>query len=216
MSLTASRTCEILTSTKNGSSLAGTPMLTANIEVFISYSHDSSEHEARVLALADRLRAEGLNCIIDQYDDETPAEGWPLWMDKQIRNAEFVLMVCTQTYYRRVMGEEQPNKGLGARWEGNLILQHLYNRGVVNTKFIPVVFAESDTQHIPTPAQGATYYRVDKQEGYDALYSRLTGQPLTPKGAVGTIRKLSPRPRGTMQPTDDATLQPNLVHPYPL
>lgn len=186
------------------------------MNVFISYSHDSPQHAERVLALADRLRADGLNCIIDQYDDETPAKGWPLWMDRQIHKADFVLMVCTETYYRRVMGEEQPGKGLGARWEGHLILQHLYNRGVVNTKFIPVVFAETDTQYIPTPAQGATFYRPDTEEGYEALYRRLTNQPLTPKTSIGTIRKLPPRPRPSVPSSGSAPLQPNLAHPYPL
>jgi hypothetical protein len=34
--------------------------------VFISYSHDSPEHADRVLALADRLRAEGIDCHLDR------------------------------------------------------------------------------------------------------------------------------------------------------
>ena len=32
--------------------------------------------------------------------------------------ANFVLMVCTKTYQRRVLEQEQPGKGLGVRWEG--------------------------------------------------------------------------------------------------
>jgi hypothetical protein len=34
--------------------------------VFISYSHDSTEHSDRVLALSDRLRAEGVDAMIDR------------------------------------------------------------------------------------------------------------------------------------------------------
>lgn len=37
-------------------------------KVFISYSHDSPEHKDRVLALSDRLRADGVDCYIDQYE----------------------------------------------------------------------------------------------------------------------------------------------------
>ena len=48
--------------------------------VFISYSHDSAEHADHVLALADRLRQDGIDCTIDQYET-APAEGWPKWMD---------------------------------------------------------------------------------------------------------------------------------------
>src|SRR5205823_12416762 len=80
--------------------------------VFISYSHDSPEHADRVLALSDHLRADGIDCILDQYED-SPPEGFPRWMDRQIRAADFVLMICTPTYSRRVMGEEEPDKGHG-------------------------------------------------------------------------------------------------------
>lgn len=55
--------------------------------VFISYSHDSPEHVDRVLKLADRLVAEGLEVILDQYEP-APPEGWPRWMDKRIRDSK--------------------------------------------------------------------------------------------------------------------------------
>jgi hypothetical protein len=84
--------------------------------VFISYSHDSQEHADRVLALSDHLRADGIDCVLDQYED-SPPEGFPRWMDRQIRAADFVLMICTPTFYRRVMGEEEPSIGRGVAWE---------------------------------------------------------------------------------------------------
>ena len=108
------------------------------IKVFISYSHDSPEHADRVLALSDRLRGDGIDCIIDQYED-SPDEGWPRWTERQIRDVDFVLMVCTETYCRRVIGEERPGTGLGVRWEGNAIYQHIYNAETKNNKFIPVL-----------------------------------------------------------------------------
>ena len=45
-------------------------------------------------------------------------------MERNLDAAQFVLMVCTATYHRRVTGEEEPGKGTGVRWEGSLI----YNR----------------------------------------------------------------------------------------
>jgi hypothetical protein len=86
-------------------------------KVLLSYSHDSPEHAQRVLELANHLRADGIDCTIDQYV-VAPAEGWPRWMDKQIRNSDFVVMVCTETYYQRVMGEEESGKGLGYAGKG--------------------------------------------------------------------------------------------------
>jgi len=52
-------------------------------KVFISYSHDSAEHQERVLSLADRLRQDGIDAMVDQYAP-TPPDGWPLWMDLEI------------------------------------------------------------------------------------------------------------------------------------
>ena len=81
-------------------------------KVFISYSHDSQEHEDRVLALANRLRADGVDALIDQYNP-TPPEGWPMWMEDQIRNANFVILICTEIYLRRAERQEKPGKGRG-------------------------------------------------------------------------------------------------------
>jgi hypothetical protein len=68
---------------------------------FISYSHDSLEHKARVLQLSNRLRSGGVSCSIDQYEF-SPPEGWPNWMARRIAEADFVLVVCTEPYALRV------------------------------------------------------------------------------------------------------------------
>ena len=146
--------------------------------VFISYSHDSAEHADRVLDLADRLRRDGIEATIDQYV-ASPPEGWPVWMDRQIGESDFVLLVCTETYYRRVMGREEPGKGLGVRWEGTLIYQHIFDAATCNTRFVPILFKPWTTEYIPRPVKGASYYSVDADDGYEGLYRRLTAQPKT-------------------------------------
>src|SRR5512144_1522067 len=105
-------------------------------KVFISYSHDTVAHQERVLDLADRLRADGIAAEIDQYND-SPAEGWPRWCERQIEAADIVLMVCTETYHRRVTGEEERGKGWGIVWEARIIRQLLYDAGVASDKFVP-------------------------------------------------------------------------------
>ena len=164
-------------------------------KVFISYSHDSDEHKEQVLTLSDRLRDEGIDCIIDQYYEFSTPEGWPRWTEKQIREADFVLMVCTETFCRRLMGEETPGKGRGARWEGNAIYQLLYNAGTLNNKFIPVLLGSGKPEHIPTPLQGTKYYSLTTEGVYDQLYRKLTNQPSTPKNELGLRRILPPRQR---------------------
>jgi hypothetical protein len=64
--------------------------------------------------------------ILDRYVHPAPAEGWPYWMDRNLDEAKFVLMVRTKTYRRRVMGQEEPGKGLGVRWEGREIYNRIY------------------------------------------------------------------------------------------
>jgi SEFIR domain len=62
-------------------------MTAAPPKVFISYSHDTIEHQERVLGFADRLRAD------DQYN-AAPPEGWPLWCEQQIAAADVVLRLA--------------------------------------------------------------------------------------------------------------------------
>jgi hypothetical protein len=162
--------------------------------VFISYSHDTLEHQERVLDLADRLRADGINVEVDQYT-AAPAEGWPLWCERQITAAAVVLMVCTETYHRRVTGDEEQGKGLGVVWEARIIRQLLYDAGTVSDKFVPVLFSDASPEQIPTPIKGWTRYVVDTEDGYEDLYRRLSGQPRLMQPALGTIRALPPRRR---------------------
>jgi len=155
--------------------------------VFVSYSHDSAEHKSRVRALSDRLRLDGVEANLDQYV-EGPAEGWPLWMENQIRGADFVLLVCTETYRRRVMKEEVRGKGLGVCWEAHIVYQYLYDDGGRNDKFLPVVFDSYSSKYIPTPLRAFDWYDLQSEEGYQKLYLRLTHQVEDGKPSLGTLR----------------------------
>lgn len=166
-------------------------------KVLLSYSHDSPEHMARVLALSDRLRAEGVDSQVDQYET-SPPEGWPRWTWNQVEWADFVLVICTATYDRRFRGREAKGKGHGVNWEGVVITQDLYDTAARNTKFIPVVFTEEDAAHIPVILRGATFYVLGDEEAYEALYRHLTNQPRTLKPNLGKRRPLPQRTHQTM------------------
>ena len=157
---------------------------------FISYSHETPEHEERVLILAKRLRAEGIDCEIDSFQ-VSPTQGWPLWMQKQTQEKDFVIVVCTETYARRFTGNETSGKGKGATWEGRLINQILYETGE-NHRFIPVVFDQADVDHIPFVLKSATYYDLSTNPGYRALHRALTNQPRIIKRPIGPIPKRLP------------------------
>ncbi len=159
-------------------------------KVFISYSHDSAAHKDRILALSNQLRAKGIDCYIDQYE-QSPSIGWPQWCENQVAESAFVLVACTPTYIRRFKKEEQPGQGQGAVWEGHVISQELYNSQGRNTKFIPVIFSSNDRQHIPLVLQSATCY--DVVTAHDALYRRLTNQHDTPAPPLGNTEVLPAR-----------------------
>jgi hypothetical protein len=167
---------------------------TRAVTVFISYSHDSTAHAGRVLALAERLKQDGVTVLLDQYE-QAPSEGWPRWMDKHIRDADFVLLVCTATYCRRVTREEEPGVGQGVKWEGNLIYNAIYTADADTARFIPVLLAGGKQEHIPMPLRGATFYRLGTDQGYDNLYRRLTGQLEVGKPLAGKRSSPIRKPR---------------------
>jgi hypothetical protein len=138
------------------------------VKVFVSYTHDSSAHSQRVLSLSNRLRAEGFDSDIDQYHAN---QRWPSWMEAKIEWADYVLVICTETYLRRWKNQEQPGVGLGAQWESLLTKQWLYESPTLNNKFVPVVFDRADLPHIPKPLADVT--RVVLSEGFDRLINRL-------------------------------------------
>ena len=152
----------------------------------ISYSHETPEHDERVLQLSERLRADGVACVIDAYE-VSPPEGWPAWMRRQVQERDFCIVVCTATYARRFAGDESSGTGKGASWEGQLIRQLLYESGK-NNRVIPVVFDAADVEHIPLELKGATRYDVGTAEGYSNLHRALTGQPRVEPSDIGSVR----------------------------
>jgi len=164
--------------------------------LFISYSHDSEEHRERVLALSQRLRADGINTLLDQYVNGSPPQGWPRWMLDQVDAADNVLVVCTETYYRRFRGHEQPGKGKGADWEGALITQELYDSSSRTSKFVPVFFTAPFENWIPEPLRSRTYYALTSESDYLRLYDFLLDQAGVEPLPVGVV-KTRPRRKAT-------------------
>jgi hypothetical protein len=126
------------------------------IRVFVSYSHDSAAHSARVLAFAQTLRRHGMDVELDQfYTDEII--DWPRWCNEQISHerSDFVVCVCTAEYHRRIAGKMPPEKGKGVYWEGSLLDDDIYDaKG--NRRLIPVLFDDEAETSIPRFLRGWT------------------------------------------------------------
>ncbi len=177
--------------------------------VFISYSHDSDHHREKVLALSERLRDDGIETRLDQYVNGTPTEGWSRWMLNQLDEADFVLVICTETYYKRFRGWDESAKGVD--WEGALITQDIYNNKSRTVKYVPVLFSDDHQQFIPEPIGSVTRYVLTSDSNYQALYDFLLGQAGVEPRAIGEP-KLKPRRKATPlsfddQPTQSASAQ---------
>jgi hypothetical protein len=178
---------------------------TATRRVFISYSHDSTEHEQRVRALRD----DGIDARIDQYVQD-PDEGWVKWMRTQVKEAEKALLVFTETYQRRFEGDEEAGKGLGATFEGVIVTQLLYESSGRNAKFRPVILAGKGHQFIPVELRRFAQYRVDTPENYEALLRWLHEAPSIVEPMLVRSRSFVQKPRMTCFPASEMGLVPLL------
>src|SRR5262249_25140510 len=164
--------------------------------VFLSYSHDSEAHKRRVLDLAVQLRAHGCKVRFDQFEP-APPDGWNLWMETCLdpANTDFVLMVCSEGYLRRIKGEEDPGTGNGVRWEGRLIYNRLYGQTGTAARYIPGLLTPGDGAFVPGPVKDHSRYEIRtfdfQDDGYDNLYRHITDQPKVRQDAEG---ELVPRP----------------------
>lgn len=145
------------------------------MKIFISYAHTSKETAKK---LAERLRQEGLDVSIDLDVENLPPGpdgGWPLWMERQITESDWVLMLFDETYLRRFEGKEKPSSegiGMGGTYEGQVIRNLInVNYARKTERFIPLLTRGVNIRGLP-PLFGGTVYHVPK--GVNTLVRRLT------------------------------------------
>ena len=150
--------------------------------VFISYCHTDEIYEQKMFEFANKLRKNGIDANIDLFE-ECPAEGWPRWMENQIRNADFVLIVCSEAYSKKFYADH----GKGVTWEIQIIYQTIYDSTCETQKFIPVFWNSGDEQYILDPLKPYTYYNLSSEEGYQKLWRRLAGVKKYEKAELGNM-----------------------------
>jgi hypothetical protein len=164
----------------------GNPVLK---RVFISYSHDNDEHSERVEALADRLKQDQVPVVIDRDKlPGGPSEGWPAWSERQVVDADIVLVVCTALYSERYEGNQPPGVGLGAACEAAAIRQFIYDQAGFNEKIRVVLFDAADRKYIPTQLRRYHAFQATQEEGYAGILAWIRGdqpeQEIVPEPSV--------------------------------
>ena len=152
--------------------------------VFISYSQ--SDHKELVLDIVDRLRNDGVDAIVDEYDLEL-GHDVNLFMERTVNDPELakVLLMCDKSYTEKA----NARKG-GAGKEAIIISEEVYNRTAPG-KFIPIILEkdESGNPYRPTFIKGAIYCDLSDDLVFEANYEKLIrdifGRPLRRKPKIG-------------------------------
>lgn len=146
--------------------------------VFVSYARDGDDVAHRMRQLADSLNRDGLCCSIDQYAEAEQVGDRSAWMAEQIRDADFILVVCTQAYYDA--WEQSNSEKLECKQEIVHIKRSVHQNGTPDHKYVPVLLSPDDACCIPVILASCVRYTIDTSAGYKALYQRLAGQLATP------------------------------------
>src|ERR1700730_16581786 len=151
--------------------------------VFISYSHDSREHKTWVANLAVRLRAKGVETLLDQYDLE-PGDDVPKYMERSVAEADCVLMICTEAYVRKA----DDGKG-GVGYETMVVTGELVRNSGQN-KFVPILRRSGEPKLLPRCVSTRLYIDLSDDETFDQNFEELVRKihkaPKVKKGPLGS------------------------------
>lgn len=126
-------------------------------KVFISYSWDNEEHKDWVLELSNKLRSNGIDSNIDQYELQ-PGHSITQFMEKSIRENDFVLFICTPEYKDKF---NDRNGGVG--YEGDIITgEQFYSSN--KEKYIPILRKGKWSESAPSWALSKSYLDFRNQE----------------------------------------------------
>lgn len=142
------------------------------VKAFVSYSWDSNEHKKWVRELSTRLRKDGVDVILDQWH-LVPGDQLPEFMERAVRESDYVLIICTKKYKER-----SNNRQGGVGYEGDIMSAEVYTTRN-HRKFIPIVRQKNPKDSVPNWLSGKYYIDLSdspyKQMGYDDLIATLLG-----------------------------------------
>lgn len=127
-------------------------------KVFISYSWTSAVHEEWVLQLAQRLRSDGVNAILDKWHLRE-GQDKNTFMEQMVTDpdVEKVLCICDRAYKEKA----DARKG-GVGTESVIISEEVY-RQVQQEKFIPIAREFDEHSDAPPTSSSASGRRFSME-----------------------------------------------------
>jgi hypothetical protein len=169
--------------------------------VFLSYRHENDAHSQRVRDLALKLRAAGLNVVLDALKNEEewnkggPSEGWLNWSYAQVEANDRVLIIATVSYSQVYENKAPSGVGVGAAIEARRIFQQIAESKGINEKFRVVILNAGD--EIGLPDQIKDYHRFSPNARASDLADLITWL----QGSVVPSVAAVPTPPPTVLPT---------------
>src|SRR5450759_5149568 len=100
---------------------------------FISYSWDSDGHKDWVRGLAERLRKNGVDAILDQWNLRL-GHDLTSFMEESIRCSNYTLLICTPEFSRK-----SNNRKGGVGYETSIVTGEIFQGINKPDKFVPVL-----------------------------------------------------------------------------
>jgi tetratricopeptide (TPR) repeat protein len=180
---------------RNGGQDAG-DAASAPVRVFLSYAHESESHIEAVRDLWLFLRRNGIDARLDTPEADR-RQDWPLWMGRQVRKAEHVLIIASQSYRRRSEGDAPAGEGRGVQWEARLIRDAFYAAPHDLDRWVPVILPGQSREGLPDwiSPNAATVYPVTAftLDGAESLLRLLLRQPAETTAGLGRTPSLPTR-----------------------
>lgn len=134
-------------------------------KAFISYAWDD-ETKAWVKELASKLRADGINAIIDQWQ-LAPGDQLTDFMERAVRENDYVLVVCTPQYKIK-----SDNRKGGVGYEGDIMTAEVFQKSN-HRKYIPILKTGTKDEAMPTWLAGKYYVDLSNSAYYGEEYKKL-------------------------------------------
>jgi len=153
-------------------------------KVFLSYSHDTPEHKQWVREFASLLLEKGVEVLVDCWDLR-PGDDVPKYMERSLKEADRVLMICTPTY----VAKANDGKG-GVGYEAMIVTGELV-QNLGSSKFIPILRQAAGQDSRPTSVSTRFYIDLSlhnadaHQEQFEILLRELHQVPANPKPPLG-------------------------------